>query len=82
MHTLPCGFHKIRYYGFLNNRSKKMNLKLIVKLTGKALFQSKYSSMSHAELLQSLWNINVHLFLSAVVVPCTMRAKPIPYGIK
>ena len=29
MHVLPAGFQKIRYYGFLNNRSKSKNLKLI-----------------------------------------------------
>lgn len=40
MHVLPRGFQKIRYYGFLNNRYKKKNLKLIAKLTGKQLFQS------------------------------------------
>ena len=61
MHVLPSGFQKIRYYGFLNNRSKKINLNLIEKLTGKALFHSRYISMSHDELLQTLWNINVHL---------------------
>lgn len=61
MHVLPSGFQKIRYYGFLNNRSKKTNLKLIVKLTGKELFQSKFISMKHDELLLLLWNINVHL---------------------
>lgn len=32
MHVLPPGFQKIRYYGFLNNRSKKKNLKLIFRL--------------------------------------------------
>lgn len=61
MHVLPSGFQKIRYYGFLNNRSKKLNLELIVKLTGKALFQSKFITMSHEELLLSLWNINVRI---------------------
>lgn len=61
MHVLPFGFQKIRYYGFLNNRSKKINLRLIVRLTGKELFRSKFISMSHDELLMSLWNINVHL---------------------
>ena len=61
MHVLPSGFQKIRYYGFLNNRSKKINLKIIVKLTGKALFQSKFINMSHEELLKSLWNINIQL---------------------
>lgn len=29
MHILPSGLQKIRYYGFLNNRYKKVNLKLI-----------------------------------------------------
>lgn len=61
MHVLPSGFQKIRYYGFLNNCHKKINLKLIAKLTGKALFQSKFTSMSHDELLKTLWNINVNL---------------------
>lgn len=61
MHVLPSGFQKIRYYGFLNNRSKKINLNLIVKLTGKALFQSKFISKDYGELLQALWSINVRL---------------------
>lgn len=54
MHVLPSGFQKIRYYGFLNNRSKKKNLTLIVKLTGKALFHSRLGSMNHEKLLQAL----------------------------
>lgn len=61
MHVLPCGFQKIRYYGFLNNRSKKVNLKLISKLTQKALFKSLYTDMTLDEKLLSLWNINTHL---------------------
>lgn len=61
MHVLPCGFQKIRYYGFLNNRCKKENLKLISKLTGKELFKSLYINMKLEERLLSLWNINVHL---------------------
>jgi len=61
MHVLPCGFQKIRYYGFLNNRYKKINLKLICKLTGKQLFQSLYVEMSIDELLLTIWNVNIHL---------------------
>jgi hypothetical protein len=61
MHVLPSGFQKIRYYGFLNNRYKKINLKLISKLTGKQLFKSLYSKMSTDELLLTIWNVNVHL---------------------
>lgn len=59
MHVLPFGFQKIRYYGFLNNRSKRNNLKLIEKLTGKALFKARYSSMSMKELMKELWNIDI-----------------------
>lgn len=80
MHVLPSGFQKIRYYGFLNNRSKKINLKLIVKLTGKALFQSKYISMSHDELLQSLWNINIHLCPECGC--CSMRHAGRTYSLR
>jgi hypothetical protein len=60
MHVLPSGFQKIRYYGFLNNRYKKVNLKLIAKLTGKELFQSTYAQMSTFELLQTMFGLNVH----------------------
>ncbi len=61
MHVLPRGFQKIRYYGFLNNRYKKKNLKLIAKLTGKQLFQSLYNGLKTDELLLAIWNIKVHL---------------------
>ena len=60
-HVLPSGFQKIRYYGFLNNRYKKVNLKLIVKLTGKQLFKSLYTGMKMDELLLNIWNVNIHL---------------------
>lgn len=59
MHVLPSGFQKIRYYGFLNNRMKKKNLKLIGRLTGKSRFQSRYSSMTRAEILMDLWNVDI-----------------------
>jgi hypothetical protein len=58
MHVLPSGFQKIRYYGFLNNRSKKVNLKLIAKLTGKLLFQSMFANMSNDDIIYTLWGIN------------------------
>jgi len=60
-HVLPFGFQKIRYYGFLNNRYKKQNLRLIAKLTGKKLFTATYASMSTAELLLHLYDKNVYL---------------------
>lgn len=61
MHVLPSGFQKIRYYGFLNNRYKKVSLKLICKLTGKQLFQSLYTEMNFEEILLTVWNVNVHI---------------------
>ncbi|MFI3201972.1 MAG: transposase [Eubacteriales bacterium] len=60
MHVLPTRFQKIRYYGFLSNRFKSANLKLITKLIGKQLFQSKYVNASIDEIMQDLWNIDIH----------------------
>ena len=59
MHVLPPGFQKIRYYGFLNNRGKSKNLKLIFTLQGHQCFREKYRGFSMAELLKSVWNIDI-----------------------
>lgn len=59
MHVLPSGFQKIRYYGFLNNRMKAQNLKLIFKLQGYQRFKRRYSGLSMAELLKAVWNFDV-----------------------
>lgn len=61
MHVLPSGFQKIRYYGFLNNRHKTRNLKLIFKLQGHQRFKAKYTNLSMAELLKAVWNLNIHI---------------------
>lgn len=61
MHVLPSGFQKIRYYGFLNNRGKSKNLKLIFTIQGHQRFRQKYSGLSMAELLKAVWNINIHI---------------------
>lgn len=61
MHVLPSGFHKIRYYGFLNNRDKRKNLKIIFKIQGKQMFRSLYSGMKAGELLLALWDINIRI---------------------
>ncbi len=58
MHTLPSGFQKIRYYGFLNNRMKAKNLMQIFRLQGHQNFKSRYIGLSTAELLQTIWNVN------------------------
>ena len=59
MHVLPCGFQKIRYYGFLNNRMKSENLELIFKLQGHQRFHRMYAGMSMAELLKAVWNFDI-----------------------
>ena len=61
MHVLPYGFQKIRYYGFLNNRYKTRNLKLIFKLQGRQRFKANYTNLSMAELLKAVWNLDIHI---------------------
>jgi hypothetical protein len=61
MHVLPSGFQKIRYYGFLNNRSKQKNLRVIFTLQGHQKFKSLYQDLSMDELLKQLWNVNLHV---------------------
>ena len=61
MHVLPCGFQKIRYYGFLNNRGKSKNLKLIFTLQGHQRFQARYVHLSMAELIKAVWKIDIRV---------------------
>lgn len=59
MHVLPPGFQKIRYYGFLNNRYKSRNLKLIFTLQGHQRFRARYTGLSMAELIKAVWEIDI-----------------------
>lgn len=59
MHVLPDGFQKIRYYGFLNNRYKSKNLKLIFTLQGHQRFHVRYTGLSMAELLKAVWKVDI-----------------------
>ena len=61
MHVLPGGFQKIRYYGFLNNRMKSKNLKLIFRLQGYQKFKSLYSGLSIAELIRIVWDRDIRI---------------------
>ena len=61
MHVLPKGFRKIRYYGFLNNRMKAKNLRLIFTLQGHRRFRQRYMSLSMAELLKAVWNVDIRV---------------------
>ena len=61
LHVLPSGFQKIRYYGFLNNRTKKKKLELIFRLQGYQKFKSRYTGMTMAELVLAVWKVNIHV---------------------
>jgi len=60
-HVLPKGFQKIRYFGFLNNRFKSRNLKIISRITGKLLSQRRLAGLSMAELIRAVWNVSIRL---------------------
>ena len=59
LHVLPDGFQKVRYYGFLNNRSKSRNLKLIFTLQGRQRFRERFAGMSMAELVRAVWKTDI-----------------------
>lgn len=61
MHVLPSGFQKIRYYGFLCNRMKSRNLKLIFRLQGHQRFKARFTGMKVSEILKEVWNIDICL---------------------
>ena len=61
MHVLPSGFQKIRYYGFLNNRMKNVNLKLIFTLQGHQRFKQRFTNMTLAEILKAVWNFDIRI---------------------
>lgn len=61
MHVLPAGFQKIRYYGFLNNRMKTRNLRLIFKLQSGQRFRRLYAGMTMSELLKAVWNFDIRI---------------------
>lgn len=61
MHVLPSGFQKVRYYGFLNNRMKSKNLKLIFRIQGWQKFKRRYAGMTIAELLNAVWKVDVRI---------------------
>lgn len=59
LHVLPCGFRKIRYYGFLNNRMKTLNLKRIFQLQNGQRFKQRYAGLSMAQLIKAVWNLDI-----------------------
>lgn len=61
MHVLPSGFQKIRYYGFLNNRSKQKNLDIIFRIQGHRRFRSSLTGLPMDKVLIRVWNYNTRI---------------------
>ena len=61
MHVLPAGFQKIRYYGYLNNRMKSANLRLIFRIQGHQRFQRRYTGLTIAELILTVWKTDIRI---------------------
>lgn len=60
MHVLPKGFRKIRYYGFLNNRCKKKNLRLLFSMQDRRQYYSRFSKSTPVSLiLKEVCNIDI-----------------------
>lgn len=59
LHVLPSGFQRIRYYGFLNNRMKKRNLKAIFQLQKGQRFRQRYAGLSMEQLIKAVWNFDI-----------------------
>ena len=61
LHVLPKGFQKIRYYGFLGNRSKRKMLRIIFELQGHQRFRQRLAGLSISEVLREVWNYDVRI---------------------
>jgi len=61
LHVLPKGYKRIRYYGFLSNRTRKKALELCFKLLGKIkdAATATVKSKSVLEILKRLFGIDV-----------------------
>lgn len=53
-HVLPCGFYKIRYYGFLALSNMKTKLQLVYSLLQKATYLSRLEGLSALEVWREL----------------------------
>lgn len=59
MHVLPKGFVRIRHYGILSNRSKKVKLQICRNLVKGYYEKPLLEGLSAAEIIQKLFNVNI-----------------------
>ena len=59
-HVLPKGFQKIRYYGFLNNSTRKKNLEIIFSQQGGRKYTPNFDrSSSLEEIVSAAWDFDL-----------------------
>lgn len=80
MHVLPSGFQKIRYYGFLNNRSKQKNLAVIFRIQGHQKFKALLSGLSMAEVLKQVLGHDISICPECGC--CSMRHAGRTYALR
>ena len=61
MHVLPKGFVKVRYYGILAHRNKKIKLKLCRKLTGSPVYKARFEGLKSVDVLSILLGRDITL---------------------
>ncbi|HHX59201.1 MAG TPA: IS91 family transposase [Epulopiscium sp.] len=59
MHVLPKGFVRIRHYGILSNRSKKVKLQICRNLVKGSYTKSLLEGLSTAQIIKELFNIDI-----------------------
>lgn len=59
MHVLPKGFVRIRHYGILSNRSKKVKLQICRNLVKGKYEKPLLEGLSAAEIIQKLFDVNI-----------------------
>ena len=74
LHVLPGRFQKIRYYGFLNNRYKSANLKIIFKLQGRQRSKARFKGLSKPEIIKLAFGKNLF------ICPCCGKETLKPAG--
>lgn len=59
MHVLPKGFTKIRHYGILSNRTKKIKLTICRNILKGIYPKSELDGLSTPEIILKLFNVNI-----------------------
>lgn len=74
--VLPCGFHRVRFSGYLNNFQKTRSLKLIHSLRNTIYSGNPYRAMKTAELIMSLYGKDI-----CCCPECSGKLIPYPRGM-